>query len=536
MTTYDSAGHPILIPSTLKEFQRGNPAVFVERYLRTRYGPIVKSGAGQIADDPADVSVYINGNGPITGAGASLTVAYPIVTLVATTAIFLPAHIGRNIVITGCTNPANNGTFPILTCADSHTITFNNVNAATVTESFAFTSSGVTAVFGLLGIIVLDQAPLHTDLVQTSYQHMPSPTVEIRRMNSVEYGANRDGARAKGQRYLYRNVLLDTSQYSRGGARGGTTPTEPELNGYFYRGYERAYSIALNDPNLLLMNAPFHKVSYPPFRRALTETLVSYDAVTLPEDATDPWTRYGTGTVTVGAGILSVTAPGGGFPTNPGLYYWHATDFTFTHTMSYSFRGRATAYTLHNDFSGVAAGVVNGDSTIMLSFLEHAGTRWIGVLRGGDESLLTSYVSYALDWTAYHIYRIYRSATSVVVYVDSNPVPVISVPLVELARTYNLDIGIDFVSGVFYGSMSRDAAATSQWDYIRYLITPNTGSETRRNIHVQYVADALPAAAPTPWTRVGRYGTETILGGDTVLVAKTSASQPPYNMPSPSLP
>jgi len=104
-----------------------------------------------------------------------------------------------------------------------------------------------------------------------------------------------------------------------------------------------------------------------------------------------------------------------------------------------------------------------------------ASRRYIGVYRGGDASLLTSYDLHQIDWTALHTYRIVRDPVSAVsVYVDGGDVPVISVAydvltLPPATSSFFNDITNDHAI-VAFGSFSSEEISRTRWDYIRYSI------------------------------------------------------------------
>jgi hypothetical protein len=451
MTVYDSIGNPI-IPFGTEGFLYGNPGTYINRYLRTQYGPIVRGdGTGAIADDPSDVIVYINGT-PVT----------------------------------------------------------------------------VVAVFGLLGIIVLESSPLTGDDIRVNYTHLSRPTVEIRRLNSKEFVLNADGKSSyQYQKYQCTNVLIDPSYSDKNGFNGGVQPTNPTSYGYFYRAYERAYSIALNDPNLLLLNSPHHRVSYPAFNRILSEILVSYDCNILPEDHTlYPWVQEGDGTASILNGILTlVDSSSGIFPDAKGFYYYRPENLSYLYNASLSFRNRIISYTLNGCFTGVAAGILDGNHTSILSFIEYNGIKYIGILKdNGDETIFDSYESYPLNWSDYNIYRITKTVDSLKVFVNSDSVEVISVLTNELAKQNELEIALNFQSGVFIGSMNRECVNVSEWDYIRYLITPTSISESSHVTNILYECNQLPEVSSQPWFTLGRFGREKIIGDDYLHITKYSAS------------
>ena len=82
---------------------------------------------------------------PWSGTGDSLTFATGVVTLATTGGTFATTDVGKKIIVTGATDPNNNGTFVIASRVDVNTITFANASGSTETSSFAFTGeAGLT--------------------------------------------------------------------------------------------------------------------------------------------------------------------------------------------------------------------------------------------------------------------------------------------------------------------------------------------------------------------------------------------------------
>jgi hypothetical protein len=104
-----------------------------------------------------------------------------------------------------------------------------------------------------------------------------------------------------------------------------------------------------------------------------------------------------------------------------------------------------------------------------------ASRRYIGIYRGGDASLLTSYDLHQIDWTSPHTYRIVRDPISAVsVYVDGGNTPVISVAydvltLPPATSSFFNDITNDHAI-VAFGSFSSEEISRTRWEYIRYSI------------------------------------------------------------------
>lgn len=108
--------------------------------------------------------------------------------------------------------------------------------------------------------------------------------------------------------------------------------------------------------------------------------------------------------------------------------------------------------------------------------------RYIGLYKGGNPELLSSYYLHQLDWTLFHSYRIVRDPTSSVsVYVDGANTPSISAGYDVL--TLPLD-SLEFLSGIVpsgrfvaFGSFSPFEIVRSQWGDINYSIGYMTVTE-----------------------------------------------------------
>lgn len=76
---------------------------------------------------------------PFSGTGDSLTNNAGVTTLVDADGAFESSDVGKRIVVSGATNPENNGTFTIASYVDATTVTYSNASGITETSSFAYT-------------------------------------------------------------------------------------------------------------------------------------------------------------------------------------------------------------------------------------------------------------------------------------------------------------------------------------------------------------------------------------------------------------
>lgn len=395
------------------------------------------------------------------------------------------------------------------------------------------------AVIGLLGQVVLDDVPDPTDDVQVDYCWIPDPTVEMRRLNSKEFKLNgwvNDSGRPTNTQhtYRYRNVLITPSNY---------TPEivladqiQPLLRELSYRAYERAYSVSLNDPNLFLLNTPIHRIAYPPLSRQIPEESVSYSANTLPEaDPAFPWVRKGIGLAAALGGFLTVQDnTGGPYPAGNPLFWVRDSDFTFQHVFALSWRMKIVSSTPVGVYTGVSVGWSDESKVALVGFLDDGGVKKIGFLRAGfgnDPSTISAWAGgvsspgpVALDWSIDHSYRILRDREGIVrLYLDGDIVETLRMLPSELPFLEELDDPFDQLQGIFFGSLSRQAANISVWDFVRYVVLPTNPEQSVPSIVVSYEGDQLPEESPSPWTPVGYHGNATLSSGS-LLVDSTSAT------------
>jgi len=401
------------------------------------------------------------------------------------------------------------------------------------------------AVVGLLGQVVLNAVPDPADDVDIDYHWMCNPKVEIRRLNSKEFRLNnwnRDqgGPSDTQHRYRYNNVLIRPSDYNPLDTR--PTQDQPLAREEHYRAYERAYTAALNDPNLLLLNSPTHKIAYPRLARPLQEEFIRYEALYLPENQPEwPWDRHGLGTASVFSGALTIQDDSSGpYPTGQPLYWTREVDLTFSHAFAASWRGTLDLVTEPNGvFTGVAAGYSNAERALVIGYLLDGGVPKLGVLKqgfvdiaevdawvggidgNGDPTVLPA----DLDWSILRSYRIFRDRDGTVrVYVDGSIVEFLHVQESDLPFLHEVNDPFGELQGVFFGSLSRPARNQSTWDFFRYIILPTNPQESVPSIFVKYEANYVPEEAATPWTPVGSHGTETILATDFLILDSTSGS------------
>lgn len=403
------------------------------------------------------------------------------------------------------------------------------------------------AVIGLLGQVVLNAIPAPADDVKIDYSWVCNPVVELRRLNSREFRLNswdRDvthDANPTQHKYRYNNTLVRPSDYEP--LNMLATLDQPENRELHYRAYERAYTPVLNDPTLLLLNSPIHKIAFPPAQRTVSEEFITYEATALPENDLKPWVRHGVGAASVLAGVLTVVDnTSGPFPFGQPIFWTKAIDLTFPNAFAMSWRFQVDPVVPIYDgvFTGVAAGYTDDLNAYVVGFLNDGGTRKIAFLKRGvadDPSLVTSWTGGIdsggsptglpadFDWAILHSYRIFKDLNGTVrLFVDGNVVETLRITPVEAPFLEELNSPFNEIQGVFFGSLSRQAESTSHWDFVRYLILPTNPIQTSPSSFVSYEATVPPEIDTKPWTPIGFHGTETIISDDFLLLDSTSAT------------
>jgi len=401
------------------------------------------------------------------------------------------------------------------------------------------------SVIGLLGQVVLYTAPSSDDDVKIDYHWIKDPTIEFRRLNSKEFRLNNwtnDVGRKNPTQhtYRYRNVTVQPATFEPDDNRADLV--QPLLRELHYKAYERAYSVALNDPNLLVLNTPIHRIAYPPLQRTLESTTVAYTADTLPEnDLTAPWQRLGVGTASVLDGNLTVqsNAPGP-FPTGNPIFWTRAVDLTFSHVFAATWRMKVNTATPNGVFTGIAVGWSDDQKAVVLGYLDDGGTRKLGFLKRGFGNKLAdlsawsggilanddpSGLPFDFDWSVLHSYRFFRGRDGIVkLFVDGEVVESLRIFDDELPFLEELNDPFDQLQGVYFGSLDRQAENESLWDVFRYLVLPTNPTQSTPSVFVSYEGSATPEDAIYPWTPIGYHGNETLLSGGQLLLDSTSAT------------
>lgn len=108
--------------------------------------------------------------------------------------------------------------------------------------------------------------------------------------------------------------------------------------------------------------------------------------------------------------------------------------------------------------------------------------RFIGLYRGGDPTVLNSYLIYQVDWTVSHTYRILRDPrTAVSVYIDGGAIPIISAAYDVLTLPLSSASFLGGVTGehaaIAFGAFNPGEIDRMRWEFFRYSMGKITTSD-----------------------------------------------------------
>ena len=233
----------------------------------------------------------------------------------------------------------------------------------------------VDIVYGLLGAVVLTHKPAGPDTVLIDYSFLNNPPSRFLRLNSPEFNMNQAGnggyAGLPKHRYRSRSYIIDP-----GNSPDFVSAAQPRRIGWKYKSVERSYSATLNDPTTLLTNVPTNRIAYPVLFDQVTEVTIRYDPVTLPQDATDPWTLKGQGTFSLAPGGNELILIDSNVQTGPDSappFFTHEIDLRAASIISSAFRTKVlddpTTLVPDGVFTGVAFGLSDGQRTALVGFV-----------------------------------------------------------------------------------------------------------------------------------------------------------------------
>ena len=129
-----------------------------------------------------------------------------------------------------------------------------------------------------------------------------------------------------------------------------------------------------------------------------------------------------------------------------------------------------------------------------------------------------------LDWSTLHSFRIYQTGGVVRVFFDGEIIENLRLLEDDLPFLEELTAPFNQAQNSFFGSLSLPAINQSTWDFVRYLVQPINPLQTAPSIFVSYEGNDYPETATPPWTPVGYHGNETIVASYALQVDSTSAT------------
>lgn len=229
----------------------------------------------------------------------------------------------------------------------------------------------VDVVFGLLGAIVLSVKPNSGDIVTVDYDWISNPPARFLRLNTPEFCLNQDGNKNycgyPQHKYRCRSYLINP----------GHTPDlisafQPRKIGWKYKGYERAYTAALNDPTTLLLNVPINKLTFPVLSQKISEVIIRYIPATLPQNAVDPWILEGDGVLSLASGGTELMITDSNIQTGADSmppFFTHDIEIETSSVISAAFRVKIGEYTPDGVATGVSLGISDGRKVIIVGFI-----------------------------------------------------------------------------------------------------------------------------------------------------------------------
>jgi hypothetical protein len=162
------------------------------------------------------------------------------------------------------------------------------------------------------------------------------------------------------------------------------------------------------------------------------------------------------------------------------------------------------------------------------AFNAMAPARQVGILTSrGYPEFDTSWNSHAVDWTEYVTYRIMREPDGrVSLFLSGFVDPIATVAHEDLPLTSSMDLRLDPMQQVFFGSVGAQTTSTSKWAFIRVQVTPLDANQLADNKSVSYVPAYVPELDPAaPWITIGSSGFDRTTGAALISDSTASADQ-----------
>lgn len=155
----------------------------------------------------------------------------------------------------------------------------------------------------------------------------------------------------------------------------------------------------------------------------------------------------------------------------------------------------------------------------------------IGILTNrGLPQFDTSWDSYANDWTSYKTYRIFQDSDgNPSLFLSGDVTPIVSTNVSNLPSISSLDGRFDPLQQIFFGTIGKPTTSVVGWSFIRADINPVDSNQIGDNKSVNYQPTVVPELDTTaPWIVVGQGGYDRISTNQ--LVVDSTASAPAQNV------
>lgn len=151
----------------------------------------------------------------------------------------------------------------------------------------------------------------------------------------------------------------------------------------------------------------------------------------------------------------------------------------------------------------------------------------VGLLKaGGPPQLVDSWECSASDWSAVTTYRVSKAPGSTAyLYEGGGVAPLAGVAHSSLPAPSDVDLQLDQVQQAFFGSMSRGAGSVSRWGLVRVNVAPTDARLIGDNKYVDYTPVLVPEAqSVSPWITVGQGGYDRVASGKLLLDSTSVAT------------
>lgn len=155
--------------------------------------------------------------------------------------------------------------------------------------------------------------------------------------------------------------------------------------------------------------------------------------------------------------------------------------------------------------------------------------RQVGILTNrGYPEFQDSWETFSSDWRDYKTYRISRDPNGdVSLYFSGDLTPSITVQASYLPAISDLDGKFDPLQQVFFGPTGRESTSTSSWQFVRTNVAPVDANLIGDNKMVEYSASYIPELDPSaPWITLGQEGCERVITSGTLLLDSTAVAVP----------